>query len=110
MATSPNESYDVLGSGNPSGTVAVRDADELFALNGDTTPVAQQSALTTELTDLTQAGSFTPDYAIQAITNSSPYGFVNAAEGETVISVVQNNKERLAEVEAVLEAFGFIAS
>ena len=67
------------------------------------------SAATTALTDITQAGTFTPDYAVQAITNSSPFGFVNAAEAETVISVVQNNKTRLAELEAVLQAAGLIA-
>ena len=107
---SPATAYDVLGNGNPSGTCIVKDTTEKVAIFGGVTPVVQQSALTTELTDLTQAGTFTPDYAIQAITNSSPYGFANAAEGETVVKVVQANKVRIAEIEAVLEAYGLIAS
>lgn len=70
------------------------------------------SAPTAALTNLSGAGIApgTPDYAIQDLTNSSPYGFVTADEGETIISVVQNNKTRLAEVIAALQTVGIMGS
>jgi len=75
------------------------------------TPVAQQTALTTVLTTLTNAGTAS-DYAIQAIVSSgagNAYGFVTQAEGETVVDVVLNNQARINEIEDVLQAFGFLA-
>ena len=110
MATSPHESYDVLGSGNPSGTCAVASTTELFSVYGGVTPVAQQSALTTALTDLTHTAAGTADYAIQNLTTTTPYGFASGDEGNTVLAVIQANKVRIAEIEAVLEAYGLIAS
>lgn len=71
--------------------------------------VTQQTALTTALTSLTQAGSFTPDYAIQAFTNSTPFGFVTADEAETVLSVIRNLQTRVGELETKLQANGVIA-
>lgn len=69
---------------------------------------ADPTDLVTALTDLTQAGSFTPDYAIQALTNSSPYGFATADEAETVLSVILNLQERLAAIETALSAAGLM--
>ena len=68
------------------------------------TPVTQGAALTTQLTTITQAGTFTPDYAIQAVTNTTPFGFVTADEAETLISTVLNLQARLAELEARLDS------
>ncbi len=48
----------------------------------------------------------TPDEAIQAVTNTSPYGFVNAAELITLLYKVQNMHTRIGEMEALLEANG----
>ena len=72
------------------------------------TPVVQPTALTTASTTLTNAGTAS-DYAIQALTNSSPFGFVSQAEGETVVDVVLNNQARLNEIETKLQALGLLA-
>ncbi len=72
---------------------------------------AQGAALTAQLTTITPADAAgTPDYAIAAITNSSPFGFSNAAEAITLLYVVRNLQVRLAEVEARLEAKGLVAT
>jgi len=57
-------------------------------------PVA---ALTT-ITPADAAG--TPDYAIAAVTNSSPFGFSNAAEAITLLYVIQNLQKRVLDLEA----------
>jgi len=48
-------------------------------------------------TTLTNAGTAS-DYAIQALTSSTPFGFVTAAEGETLIEVVLNVQARQVEI------------
>ncbi len=69
------------------------------------------AALTAQLTTIVPADAAgTPDYNIQAITNSSPYGFVNAAEAITVLYVIKNLQVRLAEVEARLEAINVVVA
>lgn len=69
------------------------------------------AALTAQLTTITIADAAgTPDYAIQAITNTTPYGFVNAAECITLLYVVKNLQVRLAEVEARLEAVNIVVA
>lgn len=74
------------------------------------TPVVQGAALTTQLTTLTHTAPGTPDYAIQNLTTSTPYGFVSADEGNSVLKVVANLQVRMAELEARLEGCGMIAS
>ena len=74
------------------------------------TPVVQGAALTAQLTTITHTAAGTPDYAIQNLTNSSPYGFVTADEGNSVLAVIANLQARLAQVEARLETVGLIAS
>lgn len=70
---------------------------------------AQQAALTTALTTITPADAAgTPDYAIAAITNSTPFGFSNAAEAITVLYVIKNLQTRLNEVEARLQGLGLV--
>jgi hypothetical protein len=69
----------------------------------------QGPALTAQLTTITPADAAgTPDYAIAAVTNSTPFGFSNAAEAITLLYVIQNLQVRLAEVEARLEAAGLV--
>lgn len=75
-----------------------------FAVDG-VYPAALTAALTT-ITPADAAG--TPDYAIAAVTNSSPFGFSNAAEAITLLYVIKNLQTRLAEVEARLEAAGLV--
>lgn len=70
----------------------------------------QQAALTPQLTTITIADAAgTPDYAIQAVINSSAYGFASAAEAITTLYVIKNLQVRVAELEARLEALNIIA-
>lgn len=72
---------------------------------------SQPAALTAQLTTITIADAAgSPDYAIAAVTNSSPYGFSNAAEAITLLYVIKNLQTRLAEVEARLEAVGLVVA
>jgi hypothetical protein len=73
------------------------------------TPVVQPSALTAQLASLTHTEPSTPDYAIQDLTNSSPYGFVTKDEGNTVLKVIKNLQTRVQELETKLESLGIIA-
>ncbi len=71
---------------------------------------SQLAALTAQLTDITPADAEgTPDYLIQAITNSTPFGFVNAQECITLLYVVKNLQVRTAELEARLASLGLTA-
>ncbi len=75
-----------------------------------TTPVAKAAALTTQLTSITIADAAgTPDYAIAAVTATSPWGFSNAAETITLLYVIQNLQVRMAEAESRLKAYGLMA-
>jgi len=75
------------------------------------TPVTQQAALTPQLTTITIADAEgTPDYALQALTTTTPYGLATAAEAISVLYVIKNLQVRLAEVEAILETLGFCAA
>jgi hypothetical protein len=104
-------------------TIAVGVAFEDAQLNGaimgksggtagfyGTTPVVQGAALTTQLTSITSTAPGTPDYAIQDLTQTTPFGFVTKDEGNTVLVVIANLQARLAQVEARLETVGLIAS
>lgn len=56
------------------------------------------------LTTITPADAVgTPDYAIAAVTASSPYGFVAAAELITVLYVIKNLQQRVLDLEARLK-------
>jgi len=70
----------------------------------------QGAALTAQLTTLTHTAPGTPDYAIQNLTTTTPYGFVTADEGNSVLKVIANLQVRLAEVEARLEAAGIVTA
>jgi hypothetical protein len=104
-------------------TIAVGVAFEDAQLNGaimgkaggtagfyGTTPVVQGAALTTQLTSITSTAPGTPDYAIQDLTQSTPFGFVTKDEGNSVLAVIANLQARLAQVESRLETVGLIAS
>lgn len=67
-------------------------------------PVAQASALTAALTTITHTAPGTADYAIQNLTNSSPYGFVSQDEGNSVLAVIANLQARVNELEAALDS------
>jgi hypothetical protein len=72
-------------------------------------PVAKGAALTAQLTSITIADAAgTPDYALQALTTTSPYGLATQAEAITFLYVVQNLQVRVAQLEARLTAYGLI--
>jgi hypothetical protein len=104
-------------------TIAVGVAFEDAQLNGaimgkaggtagfyGTTPVVQGAALTTQLTTITSTAPGTADFAIQDLTQSTPFGFVTKDEGNSVLAVIANLQARLAQVELRLETVGLIAS
>ena len=64
-------------------------------------------ALTTQLTTITHT-SPTADYAIQDLTQTTPWGFADHHEGNTELKVVANLQIRLAELEPALKAAGLL--
>lgn len=97
-----------VGDGNADGEIIGRSSGKVGFFG--TTPVTQQTALTTALTTLTPADAEgTPDYATAAITNSSPYGFASAQEAITVLYVIANLQTRVNELETKLQNLGLVA-
>lgn len=82
-------------------------------LNGATiaNPVytAKGASLTAQLTTITSTAPGTPDYAIQDLTSTTPFGFATKDEGNTVLSVIANLQARVAQLESRLQALGLIA-
>lgn len=71
----------------------------------------QAAAMTTALTTITPADAAgTPDYAIAAVTSTSPFGFSNAAEAITLLYVVKNLQVRVNELEVIVEGLRAAAS
>lgn len=66
------------------------------------------AALTSALTVITHTAPGTPDYAIQNLTASSPYGFVTADEGNTVLKVIANLQTRVSELEARMQSLNVL--
>jgi hypothetical protein len=61
------------------------------------------------LTTITSTAPGTPDYAIQDLTSTTPFGFVTKDEGNSVLSVVANLQTRVAQLEAKLQTLGLLA-
>ena len=73
------------------------------------TPVVKAAALTTQLTSVTIADAAgIPDYALSALTTSSPYGLATKEEAVTLLYVIQNLQVRMAEAESRLKAYGLM--
>lgn len=76
------------------------------------TPVTQAAAPTAAVV---AAASFThtapaaDDYAIQAPTNSSAFGFVNANEFNSTMKVIQNLLKRVEDLALIVKNAGFSA-
>lgn len=96
-----------IAVGSTTGTKIGTAATQKLGFFG-ATPVVRPSEIPDELTALTQAGTFTPDYAIQAMTASSPVGFASADEAETVLSVVIRNAARIKAIEDALVSLGLL--
>lgn len=62
-------------------------------------PVGVSALPVAALTTITHTAPGTPDYAIQNLTTSTPYGFVSADEGNTVLSVIKNLQQRVLDLE-----------
>uniref|UniRef100_A0A6M3JDU8 Uncharacterized protein n=1 Tax=viral metagenome TaxID=1070528 RepID=A0A6M3JDU8_9ZZZZ len=71
--------------------------------------LAEQAEITDELTTITHTAPGTPDYAVQNLTTTTPYGFVTQDEGNTVLSVIANLQARVNELEAALTALNLLA-
>ncbi len=84
-------------------SVTGNDAD-----NGTTRALAD-ATLTAALTGLTHTAPGTPDYAIQNLTQTVPFGFVTADEGNSVLKVIANLQTRVGELEAKLQALAIVA-
>lgn len=101
---------DVIASKTKTDFITISSAVTLLNTpSGNTTwktlvdGLLQRTALTASLTTLTQAGVFTPDYAIQAMVNGG-WGFASQDEAETVLSVIRNMQSRINELENRLQA------
>jgi len=66
------------------------------------------AAPTAALTTITSTAPGTPDYAIQNLTSTTPFGFVTANEGNSVLAVIANLQTRLSEIETRLANLGLI--
>ena len=89
-----------------SGGVLNLEAGAIIAAAG-----TQGAALTAQLPTITITDAAgTPDYALSALTTTSPYGLATAAEAISLLYVIKNVQTRLAEVEARLEAVGVVAA
>lgn len=62
-------------------------------------PVGDGTLQVTPLTTITHTAPSTPDYAIQALTTSTPYGFATSDEGNTVLKVVAELQRRVLDLE-----------
>ncbi len=72
------------------------------------TAVVKPTALTTQLTTLTYTAPGTPDYAIADVTQTTPFGFTTADEGRTVLAVIKNLQDRVAQLESKLQSLGLL--
>lgn len=92
-------------TGNPHNVTA---AD--IGVEPSSTANPQQTALTASVNSLTQAGSpSVQDFNLQALTNTSAWGFASQDEGETFLQVILNMQTRINELEAKLQLANILA-
>jgi hypothetical protein len=70
--------------------------------------VPEVVANTAALTTITSTAPGTADFAIQDLTQTTPFGFVTKDEGNTVLAVVANLQARVAELETKLKTYGIL--
>ena len=87
--------FQAIANGNVSadGTIVIK------GVQYDLLGALYVPAGTTALTTITHTAPGTADYAIQGITSTTPFGFVSADEGNSVLSVIKNLQLRVAELE-----------
>ncbi len=71
-------------------------------------PVSKAAPLTTGLTQITAKLPVLPDYVIADLTQTTPFGFVSANEGQTVLTVISNLQARVNQLEARLQHYGLL--
>jgi hypothetical protein len=71
-------------------------------------PVVKAAALTAGLTHLTAKLPVSYDYVIADLTQITPFGFVSANEGQTVLTVIANLQTRVTELETRLQNYGLL--
>jgi hypothetical protein len=70
--------------------------------------VPQVAANTVALTTITSTAPGTPDFAIQDLIDTTPFGFATKDEGNSVLAVVANLQTRVAELETKLQTYGIL--
>lgn len=73
------------------------------------TPVTKPAANTVALTTITSTAPGTPDFAIQDLTSTTPFGFVTKDEGNSVLSVITNLQARVTQLETKLQTLGLLS-
>ena len=74
-----------------------------------TNPITKPAANTAALTTITSTAPGTPDFAIQDLTQTTPFGFVTKDEGNSVLAVITNLQTRVTQLETKLQALGLLA-
>ena len=72
------------------------------------TAVVRPTALTAQLTTLTYTAPTVADYAIQDLTSTGGFGFVTKDEGNSVLAVIKNLQDRVAQLETKLRSLGLL--
>jgi hypothetical protein len=70
--------------------------------------VPEVAANTAALTTITSTAPGTADYAIQDLTQTTPFGFATKDEGNTVLSVIANLQARVSQLETKLAVYGLL--
>lgn len=99
--------YDYLDKGNSDGTILGQSADTLIGFFG-IVATAQSSALTAELTAITYTTATALATCISTAATAG-YGFLNTAEAQTFLMVVQNVQNRIAAIETMMANSGLIS-
>ena len=83
-------------------------ADKVGFFTKAAAPVVQQAFPGSPAANITSAGAGA-DNSIQALTNSSPFGFVLAAEGEAALRTIVDVQTRLNAIQTALINLGIFA-
>jgi hypothetical protein len=95
---------NIIVGGGGTGTIQIGSASTQLVGFYGTTPIVRPAACTTALTAITHTAPGTPDYAIQNVTNVTPFGFVTADEANTVLKVIAHLQAVVGELRARLGA------
>jgi hypothetical protein len=95
--------------GKSTGGQIGTEPNQLFAFYG-ATPVDQPNALTVALTTITYVEPNTANYAVQAFTQNSGWGFADPNQAQTTMKVINNLQIKVQELENRLEELGLVKS